>query len=187
MWRVNLAQAVFVFRRGDRWWLRGRRRRAGVRPRVSQWKAHNRGRKKEGKREGEARPTSQEEEGSSQNMVVSYLVLMVRLDSFWSTSHVALPCDWASPSCSAMSPCGHKERGGVQLFASSHVCLKTKVRSVWLRPGSERGLEIPFGNCVFMQINPSGDFFFFFGLTFNWPECFLSECKFTQLIKMPDS
>lgn len=51
------------------------------------------GMKKEGKRGGEARPTSQKEEGSTQNMVVSYLVLIVRLDSFWSTSHVALPCD----------------------------------------------------------------------------------------------
>lgn len=35
----------------------------------------------------------QEEEGSTQNMVVSYLVLIVRLDSLGSTSHVALPCD----------------------------------------------------------------------------------------------
>lgn len=36
---------------------------------------------------------SQEEESSAQNMVVSYLVLIVRLDSLGSTSHVVLPWD----------------------------------------------------------------------------------------------
>lgn len=50
----------------------------------------------EGKEEG-VRPgpevRGQEEEGSTQNMVVSYLVLIVRLGSLGSTSHVALLWD----------------------------------------------------------------------------------------------
>lgn len=49
------------------------------------------GTQQEGEEEG-LRP-GQEEEGSTQNMVVSYLVLIVRLDSLGSTSHVALPWD----------------------------------------------------------------------------------------------
>lgn len=49
-------------------------------------KAHRR-------REGSRVRPGQEEEGSAQNMVVSYLVLIVRLDSLGSTSHVVLPWD----------------------------------------------------------------------------------------------
>lgn len=53
------------------------------------------GTQKEGKERGETRPRfrGQVEEGSTQNMVVSYLVLMVRFESLGSTSHVALLWD----------------------------------------------------------------------------------------------
>ena len=53
--------------------------------------------------------------GSTQNMVVSYLVLMVLLESLGtgSTSHVALPWDWESPTSSNGSTCrGRGHRGG---------------------------------------------------------------------------
>lgn len=42
------------------------------------------------RKKGDARPGGR---GSAQNMVVSYLVLIVRLDSLGSTSHVVLPWD----------------------------------------------------------------------------------------------
>lgn len=38
-----------------------------------------------------------------------------------------------------------RERGVVNSLLFSHLRLKTKVWSVWFCPGSERGLEIPFG------------------------------------------
>lgn len=72
----------------------GRRGRAGVQPRERQSHSerHTEGGEARGVRPGpEVR--GQEEEGSTQNMVVSYLVLIVRLDSLGSTSHVALPWD----------------------------------------------------------------------------------------------
>lgn len=54
------------------------------------------GTQKEGKERGERPGPGAEvrrKRGSTQNMVVSYLVLMVRLDSLGSTSHVALLWD----------------------------------------------------------------------------------------------
>lgn len=78
-------------------------------------------------------------------MVVSYLVLIVRLDSLGSTSHVAPPWEWASASWSTTPPWKYKQRESNFLSHITIIITETisETRTMKLRNiRSSTGLEV---------------------------------------------